>query len=155
MSRRALWPAAPAATTRPAGADPAGVDGADQSPTAAPTVAPSAPVAPLPGRSAAPLPSGSAVDVRVALARVADLHAQLAETYRRLSEIPLPLGHERALMCDVEKPDTLLTVSDVALRLSLSERTVRRLRRKGDLPTGIEVAGTIRWRPEEIERWLA
>jgi len=60
-------------------------------------------------------------------------------------------------MCDVEKPTTparLMSVRDVALRLSLSERTVRRLRRRGELPAGIEIAGTVRWRPEEIDAWI-
>jgi len=56
-------------------------------------------------------------------------------------------------MSDV-MPERLLTVRDVAERLSLSDKTVRRLRRRGELPPGIEVAGTIRWRPEEIEKWL-
>ena len=140
MSRRALWPT---------GADADPTNGASQSPTAAPTAQHVAH-----GR---PLPAGSALAAQVKLARLADLHSQLAQTYRELSEIPLPLGREEALMCDVEKPTTparLMSVRDVALRLSLSERTVRRLRRRGELPAGIEIAGTVRWRPEEIDAWI-
>jgi len=90
------------------------------------------------------------------VARIADLHERLAEAHRELAEVlqnDLAVPPERALMSDV-KPERLLTVRDVAERLNLSDKTVRRLRRRGELPPGIEVAGVIRWRPEEIEQWL-
>lgn len=90
------------------------------------------------------------------LARIAGLQASLAEAHRELAEVlqnELAVPAERALMSEV-KPERLLTVRDVAERLSLSEKTVRRLRRRGEIPRGIEVGGVIRWRAEEIDAWV-
>ena len=140
MSRAAYWPT---------GADPAGVDGAAQSPTAAPT--------PPHGAPGAMLPVRSALDAQVKLARLATLLGEAAGILHELSEVQLAVHAERALMCDVEKPVTparLLSVRDVAERLNLSEKTVRRLRRRGVLPAGIEIAGVLRWRPDEIDAWI-
>lgn len=149
MSRRALWqPSAPAA------ADP-GVRGLDSAPAAAPpTDASVAPGATIPVRSAA----GSALAAQVKLARLADLLAELSGIVREVAQEALAVHAERALMSNVNEPATaarLLTTRDVAQKLALSERTVRRLRRQGVLPSGIEIAGVIRWRPEEIDAWLA
>lgn len=47
----------------------------------------------------------------------------------------------------------LLTLKQVAEHLRLSERTVYRLLRKGDLP-GRKVGGHWRFRPSEVEYWL-
>jgi predicted DNA-binding transcriptional regulator AlpA len=105
------------------------------------------------------LPPGSATDVQVKLARLADLFAEASGIVRELSamvgEIRLASHTERALMCDVQPTKSLLSVHDVAERLALSERTVRRLRRQGVLPKGIEIGGVIRWRPESIDSWIA
>ena len=138
--RRALWPV---------GTDPASANGASPSPTAAPTAAPV-----THGR---PLPAGSAIDAQVKLARLADLLGEASGILQELAQVPLAVHAERALMCDVEKPVTparLLSVRDVAERLNLSEKTVRRLRRRGVLPAGIEIAGVLRWRPDEIDAWI-
>lgn len=148
MSQRALWPV---------GTDPAAANGTDQSPAAAPTAQPGAPGEPLPVRSGAALPPGSALAAQVKLARLADLLVELAETVRSITQESLAVRAQQALMCDVEKPSTparLLSVRDVAQRLGLSERTVRRLRRKGELPAGLEIAGVIRWTPESIDAWI-
>jgi excisionase family DNA binding protein len=97
---------------------------------------------------------GSALDLNVKLARLADHLQSAAGILRELSELSLAVPTERALMCPVEtKP--LLTVRDVAQRLALAERTVRRLRSRGEIPQGLELGGVIRWRSEEIETWLA
>jgi excisionase family DNA binding protein len=95
------------------------------------------------------------------LARIAGLHEQLAEAPRvlaRILEDQLVGPGIPGLMSSVEPPSAptrLLGVPEVASLLDLSERTVRRHRRQGKLPPGIEVGGTIRWRSEEIEEWLA
>lgn len=155
--RRALW-----SPTAPDGA----VDGADgrESPTAL-AAQPGAPRPAVRQGSETDLQVGpevvharSALDAQVKLARLADALTELAESVREIARESLDLHAQRALMCDVETsttPARLLSVRDVAERLNLSERTVRRLRQRGDLPRGIEVAGVVRWRPEEIDRWVA
>ncbi len=148
MSRRALWPV---------GTDPAVVDGTDQSPTAAPTGQPSAPSGVLPVRSATLAEIAPVVARHAALARLGNLLSEAAGILHELSQVPLADTRDSRLMSHVEttsKPARLLSVRDVAEHLALSEKTVRRLRRQGVLPHGIEIAGTIRWRPEEIEAWI-
>jgi excisionase family DNA binding protein len=101
---------------------------------------------------------GSELDVKVQMLRLADHLQAAAGIVRELAELPLAAGVKRALMCDVQKPTTparLLTVRDLAERLAVSDATVRRLRRRGVLPQGIELGGVLRWRPEEIDAWLA
>ena len=78
---------------------------------------------------------------------------QLAETPKsRLMEGPeSPMN-----ACpETPSPGPLLTVSDVAARLQVDARTVRRWRCEGRLPGAIEIAGVVRWRPEVVETWLA
>ena len=58
-----------------------------------------------------------------------------------------------------ERPDPreferLLSVQDLADRLAVDARTVRRWRRDRVLPEALEIAGVIRWRPETIDAWL-
>ncbi len=138
MSRGALWqPTAPKAA-------PASGTGIIPQPR---------PTPPTGALSALPVRSG--LDPQVKLARIADLVSEAAQIIRELSEVPLAVPRERALMCDVSEPKKLLSVRDLAQRLGLSERTVRRLRQRGELPRGIEIASVIRWRPEEIDAWLA
>jgi len=49
----------------------------------------------------------------------------------------------------------LLTEKQVALRLGVSPRTVRRLERaECRFPAAIRVGGVRRWRPEVVETWL-
>jgi len=151
VSRRALWPP-------PAGADPAVLDGADHSPTAEHAGAHGASGGVLPGRSGGVLPVGTAVAAQVKLARLADLLAEAAQIIRELAEVPLAVARERALMSSMgsqEIPARLLTAEDLAARMQVDARTVRRWRKAGKIPAGIEIAGVVRWRPEEIERWLA
>jgi excisionase family DNA binding protein len=51
-------------------------------------------------------------------------------------------------------PERLLTAEELADRLSLSLRTVWRLDSAGKLPRPIRLGGSVRWRRNEIERWL-
>ena len=149
MSRPALWRSTAAHT-----ADRTDGGIVPHPPPEAPTVDRGAPEATLPPRSA----ERPRLDQEVQrFERIAALHAELAEAYRGLardSQDQLAVPQERALMSSV-KPARLLSVRDVAGRLGLSERTVRRQRRSGRLPTGIEIAGVIRWTPESIEAWIA
>lgn len=104
-----------------------------------------------------PLPSRSAFDAHVGLARLAELHARLADAYRELSEIPLPLTQERALMCDVKPaPERarLLRVQNLAELLQVDARTVRRMRARGELPPALDLGSVLRWDAAEFERWL-
>jgi predicted DNA-binding transcriptional regulator AlpA len=91
------------------------------------------------------------------LARVAALHEELARAYRQL-EIELAGVRETRLMSDVEtttSPARLLTAADLGEMLQVDARTIRSWRKRGAIPAGIEIAGVIRWRPEEIDAWLA
>jgi predicted DNA-binding transcriptional regulator AlpA len=48
----------------------------------------------------------------------------------------------------------LITVEQFAEVLQVSVRTVWRLRRSGHVPASIKIAGTVRWRTIDIERWV-
>src|SRR5262249_53002915 len=107
--RRALW------------SDPAATNGATPEPPAPTT---------LPARNAPPLPTRSAVDASATLARLATLLTEAAGIIHELAQVQLAVRAQEALMCSVKEPAAparLLSVRDVAQRLSLSERTVRRL----------------------------
>jgi excisionase family DNA binding protein len=136
VSRRAIW--SPGAAQGPAG-------GLDRPRDAR---------GPLTARPS-PAPAGAV------LGRIAELHEQLAQAHRDLAGIlqqQLAGAPDPRLMSHVPAdptPNRLLGTLEVADVLGLSQRSVRRLRRQGKLPPGIEVGGTIRWRSEEIEEWLA
>ncbi len=49
----------------------------------------------------------------------------------------------------------LIGIKEIAERVGVSEKTVRRMRERGDLPPAIDLGSVIRWRPEVIEQWLA
>lgn len=48
----------------------------------------------------------------------------------------------------------LLTCETLAQRLGVSPRTVRRLDLAGRLPAPVRIGRAVRWREEEIDRWL-
>ena len=48
-----------------------------------------------------------------------------------------------------------VTVRDVAERLQVDTKTVRRWREEGKLPRALSVGGVVRWRPEAIDEWIA
>ena len=151
MSRRALWPA-PAPAVGDSGAD--GLAGREVD--AAPTAPPVAPGAMLPVRSSPALPSGSAVDVHVALANLSALFSE-AGILRDLSEVQLESVRDSRLMSHVETSSTrarLMSVRDVAQRLQLDERTVRRMRARGELPPALDLGSVLRWAEPDFEAWL-
>ena len=97
---------------------------------------------------------------------------RLAELFREASEILAELASNQdiqlagagnpRLMDDVEtapaEPSSgtsLLTVDDLAEKLKVASRTVRRWRGEGKLPPAIEFGGLLRWRPEVIDAWIA
>ncbi|MCC7419988.1 MAG: helix-turn-helix domain-containing protein [Planctomycetaceae bacterium] len=48
----------------------------------------------------------------------------------------------------------LLTIKDLCMLVGISRRTIYRIRASGQLPAPIQIGGRVRWRPEDIERWL-
>lgn len=62
--------------------------------------------------------------------------------------------------CSGEQPETpaklpdLLTIRELARALKLSPRSVWRLVRNQQLPSPIRIGGSIRWRADEITRWI-
>lgn len=93
------------------------------------------------------------------LERVATLHTELATAYRELAveigDIQLADRAEPSLMCDVPTPGPeLMTVEDLGAKLRVSAKTVRRWRNEGRLPGALEIAGVLRWRRVDFEKWL-
>lgn len=142
MSRAPLWqPSAPVAVAT-------GARGLDALPaSAAPTAPPVAPCGMLPVRSA--------LAAQVKLARLADLLTEAGKILLELSEVPLADARASRDMTSVETPKRLLTAEDLAARLQVDARTIRRWRKAGKIPLGIEIAGVLRWRADEIDLWLA
>ncbi|MCB9914841.1 MAG: helix-turn-helix domain-containing protein [Planctomycetes bacterium] len=52
-------------------------------------------------------------------------------------------------------PAPLLRARDVAERLGVDAKTVRRWGRDGTLPAPLHIGGVNRWRTEAIDAWLA
>lgn len=50
---------------------------------------------------------------------------------------------------------SLLSAGKLAERLGVSIRTLWRLRAAGKLPHPIRLGGSVRWRPEDIQAWIA
>jgi predicted DNA-binding transcriptional regulator AlpA len=48
----------------------------------------------------------------------------------------------------------LISVRDVALMLRISTRSVWRLYRTGKLIAPVKIGGSVRWRREELQRWI-
>lgn len=116
---------------------------------------------------AAPLPDDSIARRLAELAATLRKAGQIAESLSRDAQIHLADARDQSVMDDVAeasratpaKPEApalprLLTVSDLARLLRLDERTVRRRRREGSIPPAIDIGGSLRWRPSEIEAWL-
>lgn len=88
-----------------------------------------------------------------ALDRVAT-HLEEAAALLRKHQNQLAASPERALMVPVQKR-RLLTVRDVADRLGIDQKTVRRWRQEGKLPPPIELGGSVlRWDPDRFDDWL-
>jgi excisionase family DNA binding protein len=50
--------------------------------------------------------------------------------------------------------DTLLTTDELAELLKCDRRTVRRLELSGEVPGGIRIGGSKRWRADDVRCWL-
>ena len=99
--------------------------------------------------------------------RLAELLEQLPGALRDVAEILETLGGK----CDIQladiaeiepssetvpkpAPPQLLTVADLAHRLRVDQKTVRRWREERRLPAALEVGGVIRWDPAVIDAWI-
>ncbi|KAB1661536.1 helix-turn-helix domain-containing protein [Pseudoclavibacter sp. CFCC 13796] len=49
---------------------------------------------------------------------------------------------------------SLLTIKDLARYLSVSEKTIRNLRSKGEGPRAVKIGGSVRWRQETVDQYL-
>ena len=49
---------------------------------------------------------------------------------------------------------SLLTIDDLAKRLSVSKGTIRNHLNEGRIPSPIRLGTTLRWRPQDIETWI-
>ena len=49
----------------------------------------------------------------------------------------------------------LLKTHEAASRLALSHRTLEKLRRRGDGPLFVKIGRAVRYRPSDLDRWLA
>ena len=124
------------------------------------------------GAAGKSLRSGSRDEARFAaigssLSRLADLHTELASVYRQLAqegEIQLAACPHPRLMDGVDGstessaatsvPGRLLTVGDLAIRLQVGQKTVRRWRENGKLPAALQMGGVVRWRAQDIDAWI-
>lgn len=49
----------------------------------------------------------------------------------------------------------LITAAELAKLLHVSTRTLWRLRSAGELPEAVRLGGAVRWRLDEIKKWIA
>lgn len=56
---------------------------------------------------------------------------------------------------DVPESAALWTAKQVAAWLQISQRTLWRMRSAGQLPDPLRVGGTVRWRKDALDAWLA
>ena len=49
----------------------------------------------------------------------------------------------------------LITAAELARLLQVSTRTLWRLRLAGELPEAVRLGGAVRWRLDEIKKWIA
>jgi len=63
------------------------------------------------------------------------------------------LNHVPVREGSAKMAEIAMTVREVATYLNVNEKTVYRLAQKGDIP-GFKVAGTWRFRREDIDRWI-
>jgi excisionase family DNA binding protein len=56
---------------------------------------------------------------------------------------------------DESETPLLITAGKLAALLEISTRTLWRLRSAGRLPEPVRLGGAVRWRREEIQKWIA
>ena len=101
-------------------------------------------------------------DVRALLERLAELHEEVADTFRELLTNELDDSANLSPVGDVETttktpapgPD-FLRVQDVAKRLQVDTKTVRRWRDEGKMPPVFANGSVLRWRSDLIDEWIA
>jgi predicted DNA-binding transcriptional regulator AlpA len=92
-------------------------------------------------------------DLDALRAVVADaLSLRLAQLEARLVDLVSRPKREDALSAPHA---ALLNEHEVSVRLGLSGRTIRRLESAGDFPRALRLGTSKRWRPEDVEEWLA
>jgi predicted DNA-binding transcriptional regulator AlpA len=94
--------------------------------------------------------SAGQVDLQVKLRRVGDL---LCEVGQILRDIQLDATPEPRLMESV-KTVRFLSAKDIAHRLQVDEKTIRRWHHSGRIPKGITIGSVLRWPVETIDSWL-
>lgn len=57
-------------------------------------------------------------------------------------------------MASMADEPQLLTLKQVASRLGVSEKTVRRLVRSGRFPEAVMMGGSPRWHPEDVQSYV-
>lgn len=55
---------------------------------------------------------------------------------------------------NVPAGEVLLTVRQLAIMLQLSPKTIARMRRAGRLPAPVRRGRAVRWRLDDVTRWL-
>jgi len=101
--------------------------------------------------------SANGRDVGAVLARISELHEELARACRELasnSQNCLAAVPETRELCEPVIKRELLTIDDVAKLVRTGARTIRRWRREGKLPPALHFGGLVRWRKSDVERWI-
>jgi predicted DNA-binding transcriptional regulator AlpA len=55
---------------------------------------------------------------------------------------------------DASNLPALMTVQDVARLMTVSKRTVWRMRNSGAVPRPVKILGAVRWKGSDIRQWL-
>jgi len=85
---------------------------------------------------------------------------------REEHDIQLAAARGQSVMASVQQPiieaaeervldERLLTLGDLAALVQVSEKTLRRWRSEGRLPSAVEIGGVVRWRREDVDAWIS
>lgn len=58
------------------------------------------------------------------------------------------------VLSDQSNPSALITVQELGRLLKMSVRSVWRLRSAGAIPPPVRIGGAVRWRLEDVARWI-
>ena len=56
---------------------------------------------------------------------------------------------------EISEAPALITAADFAAMLKVSVRTLWRLRSAGQVPEPVRLGGAVRWRLDEVKKWIA
>lgn len=91
----------------------------------------------------------------------------LAERLREVGELLVELAEDVQIgvaapgeqsvhaLVEARAQEPLIGVKEIAARLGVSPKTVRRMRERGELPPAFDLGAVLRWRPEDVDQWLA